>query len=376
MSKETHTLCFDYSHNNKLVIESSSYNEFVNYLFASSFRIGQIKQGINVEKLKKYDMVIFGNPFNSLFDLEEIAAIEQYVREGGGIFLISDDGGDYENETNFNELTEKFGFTFNPDMLSDSMKYVKSQDKPIISKIEPHYVTKDVHSFVYASGCSISVDESIEADENISINILAKSGLNTFTNSYNGEQYEEIDAPHSPVLVTVNYHKGRVVAFGNVSIFSSLSSFYGYNALDNNILISNIINWLIKSDESNLDIKVISVPVNYTLALWMEKLVSDKEWDKVSDIINFSIKYLKDNYINVIDSAKERRKKLKEIREQREKDTTHKKEEEEQKRADLLGNLEDDILSLVKADDERGDKDAGTLDSILGDLAKFTEEED
>ncbi|MHA1820859.1 MAG: hypothetical protein ACTSVC_10335, partial [Promethearchaeota archaeon] len=151
MDAPEHTLGFDYSHNNKLIIESPSYNDFINYLFSSSFRLGQIKQGLTLEKLKMYDLFIIGNPYNSMLELEEIKDLVQYVKEGGGLFIVSDDGGDYTNETNLSELTRNFGFEFEPNCVYDSMMYLKEQDKVIINNLEPHFITRDVEQFVHST---------------------------------------------------------------------------------------------------------------------------------------------------------------------------------------------------------------------------------
>jgi hypothetical protein len=378
MTEATKTLCFDYSHNNKLIIESSSYSDFVQYLFGSGFRVGQIKQKITVEKLKQYHVFIIGNPYDSKFDLDEIEAIEKYVKEGGGLFLISDSGADIENLTNINEVSEKFGFIFNPDKLHDSVQYIKDQDKLVINKFEPHYITRDVENMVHSSGCSITTNESIEADEHISIHILAKSSLNTFADIYNGNDTTEEDKPYCTILSAVNYYKGRVVGLGNLSIFSSLSSYYGYTALNNSLLLSNIINWLASAgaeiEDTALETKVMSVPVNYSLFLWMEKLIKDNQWEKVGDIINFAIKYLKDNYTKVVEETKERREKLKEQREKQKAELTHKKDAEDQARQAVVDDVENTILDLAD-EEKRTGKEEETLDDIMKELSRMNEDQ-
>ncbi|MHA1338393.1 MAG: Gldg family protein [Promethearchaeota archaeon] len=381
---KVHTICFDYSHNNKLVIEGPSYNDFVSFLFGSSYKIGQIKGGITLDKLKQYDVFIIGNPYQSFLEIEEINAIEQYVREGGGLFVISDEGGDYENETNLNELTEKFGFRFNIDKVFDSVMFMNQQDKPIISNFEPHYITKDIEQIVHSSGCSIDVDEIIEADKNIEIYILARTGLNAYCKFWNGEEYEEEDAPKRPVLVAVKYYKGRVVGYGSYSLFSSLSAFYGYNALDNSILIANILNWLAmagkEEDSISSERKVLSIPINMSLYLWMEKLIQNKEWERTSDIINFSLKYFKDNYSTIMQKIKDKLEELRRRREQKRKEQLEKMKALEKSKAGEEGaeliEGEESILELAEEKVERTKEEAKTFSDLMAELSKFTEEED
>lgn len=375
MEKKVSTICFDYSHNNKLIIENSSFNDFVAYLFSSGFRVGQIKQGISKEKLSQYNIFIMGNPYQSNFEVEEIKAIEEYVKEGGGLFIISDEEGDRGNEINLNDLTTKFGFVFNPDKISDSMIYVKDQDKPLIKDLEPHFITKDVEQFVHSSGCSIDIDQTVEADQNIMIHILARTGLNSFCTVWNGQEYEEEDAPRRPVLVAVDYYKGKVVGLGNVSIFSSLSPFYGFNAFGNRILISNIINWLSSSssslEASAMNNKLVSININTNLYMWMEKIITDKEWEKMADIINFSLKYIKDHYQQVMKETQELREKLKQQREAAKKSEEEALKREKKDKGEITDD-EEELLDLPK-DNKRTEEETKTFEDLMSELTKLSD---
>ena len=53
---------FDYSHNNKLIIENNAFTDFTQYLFDSNFQLGKIEAGITLDKLVKYDILIIGVP--------------------------------------------------------------------------------------------------------------------------------------------------------------------------------------------------------------------------------------------------------------------------------------------------------------------------
>ncbi|MHA1871432.1 MAG: hypothetical protein ACTSXF_10820, partial [Promethearchaeota archaeon] len=186
---------------------------------------------------------------------------------------------------------------------------------------------------------------------------------------------DDIDAPHKPVLVAVEYYKGRVVGLGSLSIFSSLSSMYGFNALDDKILIANIINWLRMSGKPEASLgetKILSLPINMSLALWMEKLVQEKKWHRVADIVNFSIKYFKDNYDRVVNETKERIEKLNELRKQREKEFQEKLAAQQEKREEAYQDMEEDILKLVNKEEEA---DASELEDIMKELEKFSNDD-
>ncbi len=273
------TCCFDYSHSNVLTIEAPSYSDFTQFLFGSSIRIGKIEAGFSsLDKLQKYQMIVIGGPRESTFEIEEINVLEEYVKKGGNLLVISDEGGDFSTSTNLSDLTTKFGFMYNPDVISDSMNYSGNQNRIVVSQIEPHSTTRGVDQLLISSTCSIHVDELIEADENIHITQLAKTGLNSFRKRWNGEEWiEEEDAPRSVLAVAVNYYLGRVVGLTTVSTFSSLSSAYGFMAMDNQKFITNTFNWLLEPVMSekgkNREDRLISVSLNQNISSWMEKLV-------------------------------------------------------------------------------------------------------
>ncbi|MFX1274269.1 MAG: hypothetical protein ACFFAT_04420, partial [Promethearchaeota archaeon] len=235
----------DYSHNNNLTLEAPSYAEFTEFLFSSGYKLGKIQAGFDsASKLENYDMILLSTPKNSNLTRNEIEVLDEYVKNGGSLLIVSSSGGDLINGTNLNELSHIFGFEFVPDEVNDSMNYVNLQKRPILSKFKPHVLTEQVRKIVYSSACSIKVLDFVEADENIKIDVILKGGLNSWTRTFNGQNWEEQDNPKIPLMIAVNYYKGKVVGFGNLSIFSSLGREYGITALDNNILIANILRWL------------------------------------------------------------------------------------------------------------------------------------
>jgi Arc/MetJ-type ribon-helix-helix transcriptional regulator len=372
MVENLKAICFDYSHNNRLEIENTAYAEFIHFLFTSSYKVGKITTGITSEKLKPYDVLVLGSPYESFFTPNEIEIIIEFVKLGGGLFVIHDNGGDELNETNLDDITSTFGFKFNADTLYDSMNYVRQQNRPLISKFEKHYVTREVEEFVHASGCTLTVEELLNADSNIEIHTLARSGLNAFVQT---RSRGDIDSPNVPVLVAINYFKGKVVGLGNLSILSSLSSTYGFNAYDNSVLISNIFNWLAYSLETNglsYENKVISIPLNYALYIWLEKLIDKREWGTFSDVINFGLKYMKDNYDRVIEESKLTKKKLQDLKRKQKKDAKDKAKNMDKERKKSLEEIEDSLYDLFD-NSEKNDKNK--IDDIMNALKKYDEEE-
>ncbi len=302
--KNTKSIVFDYSHNNTLTLESPSYSDFTEFLFGSSFSLGKIQAGFtSVDKLKKYKMCVIGGPRESIFQPNEIDVITNYVKNGGNLLVINDEGGDYGTNTNLNELTRNFGFEFNSDIMFDSMNFVSRQNRIVINEIEPHIITRNIDSIVQSSACSIKLLKYIEADENIKAIPICKSSLNSFHTIWNGEEWdEEEDAPRSIMSLALNYYEGRVIALTTVSMFSSLSSTYGFFALNNQDLIASIFMWLLDTTSTNDGTKLINISLDYNLFSWIEKLVNkERKWRNADDIINFALKYLKNNFEEVLE---------------------------------------------------------------------------
>jgi len=347
----------DYSHNNFLALESSSFGEFTQFLFTSGYKLGKIETGFNsLDNLDKYNVIILSTPRNTSLKLNEIKILEKYVKNGGSLLIVSSSGGDYTNGTNLNDLTQKFGFEFVSDEIYDSVNYVNLQKRPIITRIKPHVITDQIKKIVFSSSCSTKILDFIEDEKNVKIQRVMQSGLNCWRKRYDGEYWVEEDSPKIPLMVVVEYFKGKVVGFGNLSIFSSLAREYGFSAFDNDILIANILSFLIGSLES--EGKPVTIELNLDLYYWVEGIVKKEKWDNVSDLINVSLKYFKDNYDIII-------KEIKKLRLERlEKRKAYKKTIEEKERKEIP---EDDVIDKVPVLVRKKEDLEDILDA-LGDL--------
>lgn len=361
MSTQT-IIGLDYSHNNFLTLESSSSTDFTQFLFTSGYKLGKIQAGFNsLKDLKKYRVILLSTPKNVKLKQGEIEIIEKFVRNGGSLLCVSSTGGDFTNKTNLNELTRKFGFEFGSDEIYDSFNYINLQKRPVINRFKHHIITEQISKIVFSSACSIKILEFPEDEKNIKIDWLLESGLNGWRKKYDGEDWIEEDSPKTPLLVVSEYYKGRVVAFGNLSIFSSLGAHdYGFSAFDNGTLISNIFNFLI--GDINSQGKRISIEVNLDLYYWLENILQQENWDNFSDLINVSLKYFKDNYDEIIEEIKKDR--LERI-EKRKADKKAKMEAKEKAEENVL----DKIPEIV-----RKKEDLEEIMSELGDLTGETYE--
>jgi len=270
------TVGLDYSHNNMLTLEASSYTDFTQFLFTSAYKLGKIEAGFHsIEKVKNYNAIVMSIPKNINLSPKEIEVLEEYVRTGGSLLIIGSQGGERSNRTNINELTRKFGFEFVTDEINDSVNYVNLQKRPLLANLNPHYITENVKKIVLSSACSLGTTKlTAKEAKNIKVEVLVRGGLNCWRRRFDGKDWIEEDCPKVPLLVTSEYYHGQVVSFGTLSIFSSLGREYGFSAFDNDIIIANILRWL------TLDVtaegKVITIEIQRDLFHWADSLLKRK----------------------------------------------------------------------------------------------------
>jgi len=345
----------DYTHNNHLTLEAPSYADFTEFLFSSGYKLGKIEAGFDsLQKLETYDAILLSSPKNTNLESNEIDVLEEYVKNGGSLLIVSSSGGDRINGTNLNELTSKFGFEFVPDEINDSMNYVNFQKRPILSNFKPHILTEQIHKMVYSSACSIKVLDFIEEDKNIKIEEIVHGGLNCWTRTFNGEKWIEKDNPKIPLMVAVEYYGGKIVGFGNLSMFSSLGHEYGFGAFDNNMIIANILKWLTVGAYS--EGKAITVNLILELYHWLQSIMKDDNWESISDLINISLRYFKENYNDIVEDIKKMQKER--IKKRKEFEKSKKEEKEED-------TIEEKIIDMVPT---RKKEDLEEIMSALGNI--------
>jgi len=289
---------FDYSHQNKLNIEDPGFNDFIKYLFNSDLKLGKIEAGITYEKLADYNLFIIGVPVaDSHLSSEEIEHLTNYVKDGGSLLVINDKGGDLENENNLNDLTKIFGIKFNPDQLFDNENYSKDISRPIIKDFKKHFITRDITQIIHSNGCTIEIDESVET-EDIDVSVIGfSSGESAWHKIFDGEDWVEEPVEKAPIIAIGHYGMGKIVAIGNLSLFSGFHASYGIHAADNFKLISNIVSWLMNkahTQETQLSQPIyLSIPIEQDLYYWMKGKLDEERWTNVEEIINFALKVVK-----------------------------------------------------------------------------------
>jgi len=156
------------------------------------------------------------------------------------------------------------------------------------------------------------------------------------------------------MIAAVEYYDGKVVGFGNLSMFSSLGREYGFGAFDNSMIIANILKWLTVGAYS--EGKAITVNLILELYHWIQSVMRDGNWESMSDLINISLKYFKDNYKDIVQeiekTQKERMKKKKEF-------------EESKKKGNEEDRIEEKIIEMIPV---RKKEDLEDIMSALGNI--------
>ncbi|MDI3517663.1 MAG: hypothetical protein PWP37_1575 [Thermotogota bacterium] len=170
--------------------------------------------------LAQYDVVIIPEP-NEPFRKEEIKNLLDFVRSGGGIFLIADHGGADRNGNGwdavkiFNTFVEELGFRF------DGNDLVVAPVKEIL----PSPLTEGVEAVGIWNGSTIT-----PLSENISVAVSVEG---------------------RPYVVYGEYGKGKFVAIGDSSPFDDGTSPFGkplhngWSMYDDARLALNAVEWLL-----------------------------------------------------------------------------------------------------------------------------------
>ncbi|OLS15696.1 MAG: hypothetical protein RBG13Loki_0688 [Promethearchaeota archaeon CR_4] len=283
-------VCFDYCHQNCLRLEESTYNRFADYLVWSGCQFSAISKGLSWERLDGNDILVIGNPTESLFDPTEISGILNFVKSGKSLMIFGDAGGDLSAQTNLNAICSYFGFTFNDDIVFDQDYNAGDPTRILIRDFSAHEITKTLQKVFYASGCTIN----IVATQSPDVNTLGLAFTSTTTQRkvFIADQWTEAGAINAPVAVKVNYYQGRIFAIGNLSILSSLSPKYGWDAGDNSLFIQGAIAWLMQGAAQGHDISgeiIVPAQIDKELYQWSLAAAEKRRWT-LSQIINYALR--------------------------------------------------------------------------------------
>ncbi|WP_370456359.1 Gldg family protein [Thermococcus sp. GR6] len=190
---------------------------------------------ITYEKLKEYDIFIITNPSQDITD-EEAQAIQQFVENGGGLFILGENYYNHVYYKSLNKVVSKYGIEFNNDELMDDDVNTGRKWFPLVGIYNldhpaMQFLTAD-HQMYY-SGDTLTVSGNV---------VWLVRGYET---SYSVDKdgnviYEKGSKPIIAAAVEVG--SGRIVAYGSSKAISD--SYYGNYINTNWPFVKGVLLWL------------------------------------------------------------------------------------------------------------------------------------
>lgn len=236
------TLLFDLIHNEMLNISEDDFSEFSNLLKRLNVKIrNNDAKDISKKILRDVDILVIGNPINEYFSNIEIKEILHFVRNGGGLLLLSEYGGDYIQRTNLDDISKNFGVLFNKNIIKERNELNKNCSSVLsIQEIIEHSITHQVRELIIGGSCSLVLNKFSRP--------LARCNRESWSESFQAHSnnwiHDETEEAHV-LSACSEYGKGKVVAMGDVDIFTNDENI-GLNRLDNRKFVLNVLNWLIE----------------------------------------------------------------------------------------------------------------------------------
>ena len=154
---------------------------------------------------------------------EELEALEAFVRDGGGLFLIGDHTDVFGTSTNLNHLAQRFGLSFDNNGQWDIYGQFSVYRQP---KTLGHPVGKHTPEFLFATGCTLSARAWHEKPV-IGYGMMTRQA--DYKNKHffpNEAHYEDREFGLFLQLAGAFEGKGRVLCFTDSTVWSNFSMFY------------------------------------------------------------------------------------------------------------------------------------------------------
>jgi len=181
---------------------------------------------ITPDLLENYDILILKTP--TMYSQREVGAIVDFVKKGGGLFVIGDHSNFCGTSTALNEITKHFGIEFQFDSTSNFKSGLSLYKRGRVA----HPCVKYMPEFDFLTSCSINAPISIER-------IISGYGLMAEPGEYASSGFFRETRMDLPILATdrnwgilhqcvaAKYGKGRVVAFADSTTISNFRIFFG-----------------------------------------------------------------------------------------------------------------------------------------------------
>ncbi len=174
------------------------------------------------ELLSRYDVLILKTPEERIPETET-AAIDRFVRRGGGLLLVGDHTNLLGMGTHLNALSAKNGIRFRYDSVSDGLTggFVECV-QPWIGR---HVGALHVDKLDFMTSCSLQISGAAQT-------VLAADNCRREPHDYAGSSYFGRHGPHpemehgrTVLAATVRVERGQIAAFTDSTVWSSFAVF-------------------------------------------------------------------------------------------------------------------------------------------------------
>ncbi len=203
--------------------QESGYNYACIYDYCSRFyEMDRLMGPIEADTLAACDVLVVKVP-TARYEPNEIAHIERFVENGGGLLLVGEHTNVFNSGTYLNDIAQRFGFRFRFDCLFDiDTVFSQVYRRPLV----PHPIVQHVPPMDFAVSCSIAPEMSRGRAA------MLASGLRSMPADYHVSNYyphveDRAESRYGAFiqLWTTSHGAGRVAAFSDSTIFSNFSTF-------------------------------------------------------------------------------------------------------------------------------------------------------
>lgn len=268
------------------------------HLIDHGYKVRSIRDmPLSAERLKGFD-ILFINLVDSKrpnFSQQEYAAIQQWVREGGGLFVIGDHTNVYRSSERINPLLAPMGM---------EMGYHTTVDEPpeyavngkawlMLWDFDPHFVTRGVDMISPQTGGPILGEHGVAWTSKQSYgDYWDETDTGGFYGNWRFDGDESIE-PRGPLAMVsaADYGDGRVVVVGDQNIFGDAWLYFA----DNFDLMMNSFQWL-AGREGEAPLRAAR-PSGYNIGLDMSRNEFNLGGGKDEDFYPFYVNFNRDHLV-------------------------------------------------------------------------------
>jgi|GEM_PF-300873 len=239
-----------------------SYSYGLAYQYCAQYfqmsRLGK-DEPITRDRLADCDVLVIKIP-TERYERDEIRAIVDFVEDGGGLLLIGDHTNVFNSSTYLNDICRQFGFAFAHDLLFAVGSAYEQAWQPGPAA---HPAVQHVPPLHFAVGCSIDPGRSVGRAA------MVGQALWSLPPEFHVENYHPVPEYRADMrfgafiqLWAARYGRGRILAFGDSTIFSNFCIFQPGKAE----LLREMIHWL--NHRSVWDSNTVRLPVLWGATLF------------------------------------------------------------------------------------------------------------